>query len=184
MDGDRHRLQLGTGEHHHRRCRRSGPGRRQRAEELGMAGMPEAGLVERLLVDRVGDDGAGVAGAHVADRARDRFDHRRRVAAVETARLGIDRCGETDHGQRAVEGRDRLRRVDRLDRAVEAESGARAPQAGPDRRGSRTGAGRSCRRPCHAASVTSGPMPPGSPMVRASGRMSVTRLARDISGTG
>ena len=77
VDGDRDRPQLGSGEHHHRSRRYAGPGRGQRAEELGVAGMPEAGGVERLLADRIGHHGRGVARPDVADGAGDGLDDRR-----------------------------------------------------------------------------------------------------------
>ena len=91
VDGDRNGLQVRAGEHHHRPRRRAGPRRRQRAQELGVAGMAEAGVVERLLGDRVGDDGAGEAGADIADGARDRLDHGLRILGIGGARRCIDR---------------------------------------------------------------------------------------------
>ena len=151
--------------------RRAGPCRRQRAEELGVAGMAEAGVVERLLVDRIGDDRRRRAGADVADRARDRLDHRRarcagsaRPGAASTARL-------ERHDRQGVgrSGRPPRRARPSAIGHVDAEAGAPARRAAPGRRGSRRAAARSSRRRSQAASVTSGPIPPGSPIVRASG---------------
>src|SRR5262249_4319694 len=61
VNGERHDAEVLVRQHHHRTRRGTAIGA-EVGEELGVAGMAEAGLVEGGLVDRRGDDGAALAG--------------------------------------------------------------------------------------------------------------------------
>ena len=121
VDRHRHRPELGPGEHHHRTGGEAGPGGRQRSEELGVAGMAEAGGVERLLADRIGDQSRGVAGADVADGARNRLDDGGGIRRIGSPRLGRDRGLERHDRQRRVEDRRGVARLDGFDRTIQPE---------------------------------------------------------------
>ena len=84
-------------------------------------GCRKPGSVERLLADGIGDHRRGVAGTDVADGAGDRLDDRGGIRRVGPARLCRDRGLKRHDRQRVVEHRDGIARLDRTDRAIEAE---------------------------------------------------------------
>ena len=144
---------------------------RQLGEELGVAGMAEAGGVERLLLDRVGDERRGAAGADQRDAGADRRDHRRRVGRVRPARPPPVRAArpaapaapaETSPppSSGAAIGSQRHR---------PAKRGGERARAGRDRRSRRRAAAPRRGGAARPAASISPPIPAGSPMVSASG---------------
>ena len=75
MDGDRHDLQLGAHQHHHR-MQQLGRGRGEGGEIFRMPWKFEAGAIEHGFGDRVGDDGASDALLRQRNGALDRLVHR------------------------------------------------------------------------------------------------------------
>lgn len=174
-DMDRHRNdgeQLAP-QHHHRQRRLAALSRGERGQELGMPRMGEADPGQHELGDGVGHDRRGGAGAHEIDGGGDRFD--------DGAGIGrIRRAGRGRHLRAARQRQHRQRPGKHLDGVVGLDLGHGYRQAETvgggfeeigvadelERRHPRSPRSR------HAASAISGPIPEGSPRVRASGRSS------------
>ena len=143
------------------------PARRQRRQELGVAGMGEAGLVEHVLRDRVGDE---------APRPRRRA--RAAPPPRSTAMVAAAVAGSGLPGSAATAsptGDAPAARGERRPRRPRASCARPAPRARGARRVRRMKSGSPRRqkgrpissRRSQALSVISGPMPAGSPCVRA-----------------
>ena len=142
----------------------------ERAQELRVAGKREADLVQRLLLDRIGDDRRRRAAAHQLDArrgsTRSRPRCRRQRFARASQRPAARPRGTAERSEKtsaALFGR----RHGSAD--VATERTGRAARAAPSSPTKMNGGMSLALRASQASMAMSGPMPAGSPSVRASG---------------
>ena len=170
MDRHRHNREQRRPDHHDGR-RLAAPGRGEFAQEFGMAGMDEAGVVQRLFGDRVGDDCARGSAAHIVHGAFDRFQHGRRVGGIGPAR-------PPRRAPPAARPAARGRKLRPRPPASSSRSASSSPSRSQVAASASGSASRKNGAPApsrHAQSVSSRPMPAGSPMVSAIGAGLIAR---------